>query len=731
LASNTERRTPEPEHTVLDWFVSLFRLKPIPIPDNATPEQTDVQFPESAPAEPEKPATRTEIHLQAAHLRTPAALILAAFAQVGMQQREFNWPFAFLYLVAAGFVGWAVWAGDYGDFMYRRARSKSADVGFSRNYLLVGLGLAVVTYLTAGDNTFRLSTVIFWGASIIVTARAFWLGPVPGAKFPAEVRNFIRKPQLRVSLNAWSLLVVAVFLLAATFRFTQLAEVPLEMISDHAEKYLDVIDILNGETSIFFPRNACREPMQFYAVAAAIKWFNADFSFLTLKTVTALAGVLTLPFIYLLGKEVGGKEVGLAAMALAGIAYWPNILSRVGMRLPFFPLLLAPAMYFMVRGFRRRAQNDFVISGLLVGLSIYGYTPARITPLIVALGLLLYLVHRLSKGHRRQAATWVAIAALLALVAAVPFLRVTYEYQDDVFYRTLTRVSAAERPLPGPPVDILASNIWNAMRMFTSDFGEIWVLSLPFRPALDWATGTLFHLGVVYLIVRYAKGRNWIDLFLLLSIPILLLPSIMSIAFPGENPHPGRAGGAIISVFTVAGVMLAAIWAWSQNVFEEPWRRRIGAGLVIGLFAIAAVINYNLVIDEYGDMERRAAWNTSEAGAVARGFIESIGSSKNVYMVAIPHWMDARLIALIAGQPGADFVLWPEQIPELPQTDEAQLFLVHPDDQENLSSLQEKFPTGILSRRASPIAGRDFLTYMVPGFTSPSGADDLESEIDD
>jgi len=44
--------------------------------------------------------------------------------------------------------------------------------------------------------------------------------------------------------------------------------VPGEMFSDHAEKLLDVGDVLNGKLSIFFPRNSGREAIQMYLTAA-------------------------------------------------------------------------------------------------------------------------------------------------------------------------------------------------------------------------------------------------------------------------------------------------------------------------------------------------------------------------------------------------------------------------------------------------------------------------------
>jgi hypothetical protein len=706
----TKRAGVEP--TVLDWFVSLLRLRPIPIPEPGT----QAAAPVSPPAIKAKaPTEGAAIRLRTAHFRVPAALLLAFVAQIGLASHSNVALFVGLYLAAAALVGWAVWAGDFGEGVRPSTRRKSAVAAYDRRWLVAGLGLAVLAYLTSGDNTFRLTTLVFWGASVLLTGRAFWLGELPGASLPARVRKFIAKPQLRLRLDGWSLLVLAVFGLLAFFRFSHLDEVPFGMWSDHAEKYLDIVDILNGQTSIFFPRNAGREPMQFYATAAAIQWFGASFSFLTLKSITALAGLLTLPFMYLLGKEVGGKWIGLATMALAGIAIWPNLLARVGMRLPFFPLLLAPALYYMVRGFKNRVQSDFVLTGIFVGLSVYGYTAARITPLVIGLGLALYLAHRVSSGHRIQALKWIGIAALLAIVVAVPFLRVTYDLQDEILYRTLTRVSNAERPLPGAPLELFLGNMWNALRMFTWDFGQIWILALPGRPALDWVTGALFHFGLILAIVRYLKSRDWVDLFLVLSIPILLLPSVLSLAFPGENPHPSRAGGAIIPVFTIAGIALASVWSWSQRCFEAPWSKRIGVGLVGGMFLVSAFTNYDMVIGEYGDLQRQSSWNTAQAAEVVGNFTTSIGAFEDVHMIAYPHWMDSRLVALLAGRPGLDIVLWPDQIDALVDVNAPQLFMLHHADVEGLDRLQARFPGGITNRHAAEVEGRDFITYLVPG----------------
>jgi hypothetical protein len=132
-------------------------------------------------------------------------------------------------------------------------------------------------------------------------------------------------------------LVLAAFGLAIFSAFISF-RVPSQMISDHAETF-DVM--LNGQTSIFFERNTGREFFQFYLTAAISLLFKTGLTFLSLKIGTVLAGLVTLIYIYLLGKEIGNARVGLLAMVFAGIAYWPNVIARYGLRFPLYPLFYA------------------------------------------------------------------------------------------------------------------------------------------------------------------------------------------------------------------------------------------------------------------------------------------------------------------------------------------------------------------------------------------------------
>ena len=73
------------------------------------------------------------------------------------------------------------------------------------------------------------------------------------------------------------------------------------------------------------------------------------------------------------------------ALLFAGIAYWPNVISRVGLRFPLYPLFVAPTLFYLLRGLRTRNRNDFILSGIALGIGLHGYSPIRILPFVVVM----------------------------------------------------------------------------------------------------------------------------------------------------------------------------------------------------------------------------------------------------------------------------------------------------------------------------------------------------------
>ncbi len=259
--------------------------------------------------------------------------------------------------------------------------------------------------------------------------------------------------------------------------------------------------------------------------------------------------------------------------------------------------------------------------------------------------------------------------------------------------------------------------------MFNWRNGDIWVHSVPDRPALDVVTAALFLFGVVLLLVRYVRQRHWQDLFLLISIPILLLPSILSLAFPGENPSLNRTAGAMVPAFLIAALALdGLIRAWTTGGRRE-WP---GIALALILLCGSVAQNFDLVFRQYDKSFRESAWNSSEMGAVIKQFGLAYGQTDTAWVIPFPYWVDTRLVGVWAGIPNRDFAMWTDKLTETLQYAGPKLFIARantelPDlnDQKAVDALHELYPQGSLSLHRSPVPGHDFWVYFVPALTTP------------
>jgi 4-amino-4-deoxy-L-arabinose transferase-like glycosyltransferase len=730
------------EPTVLDFVKSLltpWRGRPLQIPPaereleeihqegEATPLAESVSPSSLEAPVPQQLATVEPISQPLTPHRTKAvalpwiafiALGLALVAQFSLEPRmNRSWMLgAFLYVMAAAWAIYAYWKNQWVVPLSPEEGEGEDNYKVRVSVFLVALPLVILAFLTLGGNQFTTLNVTLWILAILAVLWAFWQGTPQLSTWWDDIRSLLRFPW-KITISRDTLVMIIFLVLILFFRVYQMDTVPPEMVSDQAEKLLDVGDVLDGQTRIFFPRNTGREGLQMYMTAAVALLFGTGLSFTSLKIGTILLGLFTLPYIYLLGKELGSARAGLFAMVLVGIAYWPNVITRVGLRFSLYSALTAPTLYFLIRGLRTRNRNYFLISGIFLGIGLHGYTPFRVVPILVVVAVILYMLHRQSQGARRQAIWWLAALVVVAVVVFLPLLRFWIESPELFFYRTMTRIGSIESPLPAPGWQIFLKNLWDAMVMFFWDNGEVWVVSVTHRPALDIVTAVLFFIGATLLFVRYLRERNWVDLFLLISIPLLMLPSILSLAFPSENPILNRTAGAIVPVFLIAGIALDGLLTGITK------REASSTGVIIAwvtgilLLSFSMLHNYDLVFNQYQEAYTQSSWNTSEMGAVIRNYGELHGGTETTWVVAYPHWVDTRLVGINAGEPHRDFAIWPEAFGDTLTMPNPKLFLIKPEDLEAVDALHDLYPAGSLSVYESTV-DKDFLLFYVPDLDS-------------
>ncbi|MFZ6029399.1 MAG: ArnT family glycosyltransferase [Chloroflexota bacterium] len=656
---------------------------------------------------------------------TLIALLMALMAQASLEPfpgAVRSWKLgALTYGLSAVWLVIGIWRGEWKPAPHRPDGSRVDPETVSGLPLLVGLGSSALAFLLMGNNRFTALNVSLWLVGLFALLMALWLpdSPFHWRSLWQATSQTLRQRSWRFTwnLSRWGLVCLLAFGVIVFFRFHRLSEVPPEMTSDHAEKLLDVWDILNGQPAIFFIRNTGREPLQFYLTAAMIKIFDTGYTLLSLKLGTTLLGFLLVFYMYALGKEVGNRRVGLFAMFMAGTSYWLNAITRVALRFSLLPLFVAPVMFHLIRGMRTRSRNHMLLAGLFLGIGLHGYSPYRVVPLLVLVAVALYIVHAQSRGARTQTLWGLISLIVISFFVFLPLVRFMTDPsnpdRERFFFRAATRLSGLEQPIPGDPVEILASNLWKDLTMFFWDNGNVWSISIMNRPALDIVGAALYFLGGIMLLMRYLQKRHWLDITLLLSIPVLLLGAALAIAFPNENPLMNRTSGALVPAFVIAALML-------DNLMSalEAWRPRAGGivlawGLALVLLFFSTRQNYSLIFQQYQATYTAISLNTSEMGQVIHSFAESIGSYDTAWVIPYPHWVDTRLVGMHAGQPTRDYALAPESVGSTFAVPGYKLYILSPQDLATLKVLEDYYTQGSVKIYESKLK-KDFILFIAP-----------------
>ncbi len=621
------------------------------------------------------------------------------------------------YACAVGLIIWLWFHGRFETDLYSyKEEEASPDSTFRPVYFYASLGTGILAIILFTGNEFNWINVAVWSISIICLIAAFFPAPQWNELFSRFVQSVhtLWKNGLQIRVTPWHLVFLCTLVLVSFFRIYRLDKLPIEMISDHAEKLLDVNDVLSGRFPTFFTRNTGREAFQMYLSAAMALIFGTGISFMTLKIGTTIMGIMTAVFMYFLGKEVGNRRVGMLAFLLCGIGYWPNVISRVGLRFTLYSAFTAPALYFLFKGIRRKSLSDLVLSGIFVGIGLQGYSPYRVVPVLLILGIILYILHMWKTGSERFAVTGLIVIGLGALIFALPLVRYIIDQPEMVMYRALSRAGSIEQPLPGPAWQIFLSNLWKAVIMPFWDNGMIWVHSIPFHPALDMVSASMYLTGIVVSLLRYVRQRDWRIPFLILAVPFLMLPSILSLAFPGENPCLNRTAGALVPIFLFAAIGLDTI---IQNIRKQidGVSGTIITALVSGFIILTSIFqNYDLVFVKYDSIYINNSLNTSQIGSVIRDFVSVYDDPDSAYVVGFKYWVDTRLVGMNAGFPTKDYAIWPEEFAGTVLNKQAKLFILNPDDTKALDQLRQLYPDYYESKYSGWNPSKDFIMLLVP-----------------
>ncbi|GIW10641.1 MAG: hypothetical protein KatS3mg061_1698 [Dehalococcoidia bacterium] len=344
-------------------------------------------------------------------------------------------------------------------------------------------------------------------------------------------------------------------------RLSDLASLPFGVWYDEAVVGLGARAILENPTyrPIFYVENQ-NPAANIYLAALSMRFFGE--TPLALRVPTALAGALGIPAVFFLTRRLfGSPRIALLAAWFLAVSSWHVTLSRFPTSTAIYTMTLdLLVLFFLTRGVQDRRPADFALAGLLLGLDLQFYFPARLTLVVVMLLLGLACLWR--QDLRRPALQGALVTVLGLAVTVAPLAWFALRFPEE-FNRRLGVASVlpeVERAGSWAP---LADNLTKHLLMFNVAGDRNGRHNLPGRPMLDPLLAPLFvlGLGMALLLGRRPSGPLLVGWW-----GVMLAAGVLSLNF--EAPQGLRSSGAVGPTLILAALPLGALW---DRWVRSPW----------------------------------------------------------------------------------------------------------------------------------------------------------------
>ena len=362
-------------------------------------------------------------------------------------------------------------------------------------------------------------------------------------------------------------IVAGLTLLAALLRF-----VTLGVQSYHHDEVVTASRILRGGfghamDAVGFSESA---PPLYYAIAWV--WTQAtgtgEFG---LRSVSALAGVATVPVAYLIGLELRGRRAGLMAAAL--VAVNPMLLwySQEARAYALFALLCSASLLYCVRAIRSGSRRDVLGWGVVSGLALATHYFA-VFPLVAE------VVWLLRRRRRESLPGLAAIAAFLLALAPLAIHQMSLKHAEWISNFPLGHRlwETAATFVTGETSDIIARPEQPSLSFVPLALALAALALLAFRAsreerraaALPLAVA-LAGLGIPILLALVSPGKDFV---LARNLIPALVPLLIAVAIGVTLPGARRLGTAIGAAL-LAYSLGFCVWASASPELQRPdWR---------------------------------------------------------------------------------------------------------------------------------------------------------------
>lgn len=330
-------------------------------------------------------------------------------------------------------------------------------------------------------------------------------------------------------------------------------------------------------------------------------WGEALFgpSLTALRVVSVVFGTLSIPAVYLLTHEISDNKTALlAALLLAALP--PHMhFSRIGINNIADPLFGVLLFYFFLRALKYQQQRDYVLAGVMLGLTQYFYEGGRLLFPLMMLFWLAWLTFKPQNSVRLDAvvARRIGLTAAMGFIVAAPIYIVLLVGDLSLLSRFDTTG--------------ISSNFYRVLRQtdYAQSLGQH--LTWPFLIYVQMPDVSLFYGGetplmLVYCVPFFLLGMGYALWHLRQPGMLLLLLWVLGTsAGSAALVSSGNAARFVVVLPALAMLMALGVRFIMLHLLPNRWHLPLMLGIGAVLAAGQVTYYFNTHLEVYNQQLRR------------------------------------------------------------------------------------------------------------------------------
>lgn len=425
-----------------------------------------------------------------------------------------------------------------------------------------------------------------------------------------------------------SLLFIIFF--AFALRFYSLSTIPPGIHGDEAE--FGIRELLVNQSpltnlfTIFDPHSLFNYSfLSFWIQGLFLKMFGA--TVFGIRASSAFAGVATVVCFFYLAKLLF-KNIFLSLLITFAFAtsHWHIAYSRLALNNSWTPLFIVLITYFFYKGILEKRKLDFIIAGVVLGLSLYFAQANRAFPLIVFLWSLGMLFNR--KESFKTSLINIFLTFLLAGLVVSPL---AYYYAKDmsIFSSRIETVSIFNN-LPEYYARYNVDNVYEVILwQFTKTLkvfnigGDIGFFFYGYTAGLlAPIAGVFAAVGLFLSLLKIKSTRHFVSIVWFFT--IIVLGGVLTI----DAPSSQRLLAVIPVLFLFIGITAEQLLRIKSHYIKI---------LLVLLFVLNGLWDYKIYFIDY--IHSQAGWAQKEPATQIAYYLKSLGPDWKVYMLRENTWL--------------------------------------------------------------------------------------------